>query len=123
MKTQKPKQKQNLPVKGKKSKSTSKPDDPTDELQLAFMSTDLMQDWNAFNDALAAAIDAGKERAELPLAFLRRVQFEISTTPHRFDAVTEEWNRVCDAEGQPDQKKNPPGPEEPGGTEDGNGPF
>jgi hypothetical protein len=131
MKNKPPEQNQNLPVEGKKSKSTSKPpaapasgqEDQTDALQLAFLSTDLMQAKFALDDALAAAIAAGKDRAELPLEFLKAIQFDISATPFRFDAVTEEWNRVCDVEGRPDQKKNPPGPEEPGGTEDENGPF
>ena len=79
-----------LPKKAKSNPATSTSEDASDKLQLAFLSTDLMQDWMEFNDALEAAIKAGKDRGELPLAFLKRVQYEISGTPHRFDAVTEE---------------------------------
>jgi len=113
-----------LPKKAKSNPATSTSEEASDKLQLAFLSTDLMQDWMEFNDALEAAIKTGKDRAELPLAFLKRVQYEISGTPHRFDAVTEEWNRVCDQQGRPEEKKNTPGPEEGGAGEEGtDGPF
>ena len=118
MTTEHPEKKLTLPRSGK-----SDPDD-VDNLYLAFLSTPLMQDWEALCEALRDAKKAGKKTAELPLDFLFAVEGDLLHVPMVFSDVIEEWNRVCDQEGLPEEKKNVPGPEEPGRTGGGDdGPF
>lgn len=73
-------------------------------LQNAFLATEEMDEWQGLHEALTAAVEAGAERAELPLGFLKLVMPEIASMPTMFDVMKEAWNRVCDAEGQPDRK-------------------
>jgi hypothetical protein len=107
MATKNPERKLTLPNSGKSDL------DDTDNLYLAFLSTPMMQDWEALCEALRAAKKAGKKSAELPLDFLLAVSDDILHVPMVFSDVIEEWNRVCDQEGMPQEKKNVPGPEEP----------
>ena len=72
-----------------------------------------MQDREVLCEALRAAKKAGKKKAELPLDFLLAVDGDLLHVPMVFSDVIEEWNRVCDQQGMPQEKKNPPGPEEP----------
>ena len=80
-------------------------DDNADEdnVGTAFLDTKEGDEWRDFVEAMH---DAGEdqERADLPLAFLRRVLPEIATSPTMFDAMKEAWNRVCDEQGEPDRK-------------------
>lgn len=94
---------------------TDEPDEREQQLQDAFLSTEEMDEWQSLHEALTAAVDQGAERAELPLGFLKLVMPEIASMPTMFDAVKEVWNRVCDAEGQPERKFALP---EPGEGED-----
>ena len=137
MKSKKQNPKPTPPVEKKKSTSTSTPDrkltlprnpesnpDDVDNLYLAFLSTPLMQDWEALCEALRDAKKAGKKTAELPLDFLLAVEGDLLHVPMVFSDVIEEWNRVCDQEGMPQEKKNVPGPEEPASPGDKtDGPF
>jgi hypothetical protein len=130
MKSKKQNPKPTPPVEKKKSTSTSTPDrkltlprnpnskstdDDVDNLYLEFLSTGLMQDWEVLCDALRAAEKSGKQTAELPLRFLLTpsIRDDILHVPTIFSGVIEEWNRVCDQQGMPQEKKNTPGPEEP----------
>jgi hypothetical protein len=107
-KTKTPERKLTLPRNAK-----SNPDD-IDNLYLAFLSTTEMQDWTAFVEQARKGIASGKNKIEVPADFLKLVIEDIASTPLSLDAVVEVWNRVCDQEGMPQEKKNTPGPEEPG---------
>lgn len=110
MATKDPKKKLTLPPKAKNSPATL---DDIDNLYLAFLSTPEMQGWEAFVEQARKGIASGKDRIELPTAFLKLVIEDIASTPLSLDALVEVWNRTCDQEGMPEEKKNAPGPEEP----------
>ncbi len=87
--------------------------DPRDAALAAFMETEEFEAWDDFCQAARAALDAGKERAELPTAWLQLVLPEIKTDPEMFQAMIKVWNRECDRLGLAAAKKNElpePGP-------------
>jgi hypothetical protein len=114
MKSKKQNPKPTPPVKSKKSTSNSTPDDGYDAVLDRFLSTLEFQAHNELITALEEADKAGKDRAELPTAFLRMVLLDLKTEPLMFDAMKGVWNRICDEEGFPQQKKRMPKPPKPG---------
>jgi len=113
---------QNLPKKVK-SKSTSRPA-TEDELMALWLEEPIMQEQFALTEAIRRADGSDVEKAIMPTAFLRRIRLDLEQTPHCLPAVNEEWNKFCDRHGWPQAKRNAPGPEEPGRSEDNEtGPF
>jgi hypothetical protein len=86
----------------------------------AFLDTPEMTDWEDFVAAARRQLETGADTVTVPAAFLRRVIDDIATSPLMFAAVQDDWNRHCDAQGQPALKEG-------GGAEDGDnngeGPF
>ncbi len=84
----------------------------------------IMQEQFALTEAIRRADGSDVEKAMMPTAFLRRIRLDLEQTPHCLPAVNEEWNKFCDRHGWPEAKRNAPGPEEPGRSEDNEtGPF
>jgi hypothetical protein len=88
-----------------------------DDLEDKFLGTDEGEAWDEFVQAAREALDSGKERAELPTAFLKLVLPDIAASPTMFDVMREAWNRVCDENGAPERRegqgKNRGGPAKP----------
>jgi hypothetical protein len=80
-------------------------EDEIDALFAAFQDTAEFEAWDAFCHEAKKAIEAGKDRAELPLAFLRLAYIDIKTDPLMFNGMVKAWNRVCDERGMPEEKK------------------
>ena len=115
MKNKKPEQKQNLPEKVKKASQHPNPPaapatgeeeatDASEDISIAFLDTEEATMWRSFCDAAYDAIDAGKERAELPLDFLKLIRGELATDPLLFDELRQAWNRLAGERGEPDRK-------------------
>lgn len=75
-----------------------------DELVELFEATDERQAHDEFCTEASKAVDEGKDRAELPTAFLKLVLAEITVDPLRFAALRQAWNRVCDEQGMQAEK-------------------
>ena len=98
-------------------------EDDIDGLFAAFQDTDEFEAWDAFCQEAKGALEAGKERAELPTAFLRLVLTEIKIDPLKFDGMVKAWNRVCDERGMPEEKKKEIPEPEKTDPESPDGPF
>ncbi len=94
-----------------------------DALFAAFQDTDEFESWDIFCRAAKEALEAGKDRAELPTAFLRLVLTQIKIDPLMFDSMVKAWNRVCDERGMPEEKKKEILEPEKTAPESPNGPF
>ena len=98
-------------------------EDEIDALFAAFQETDEFEAWDAFCHEAKKALEAGKERAELPTAFLRLVLTEIKIDPMMFNGMVKAWNRVCDERGMPEEKKKEIPELEKTAPESPDGPF
>lgn len=89
---------------------------PYETLMAAFLETPEMADWEEFVAAARRQLETSADTVTVPAAFLRRIIDDIATSPLMFTAVQSDWNRHCDAQGQPSFKKE-------GDGEDGGEPF
>jgi len=78
---------------------------PYETLMAAFLDTPDMADWEEFVAAARRQLETGADSVILPAAFLRRVIDDIATSPLMFAAVQGDWNRHCEAQGQPEFKE------------------
>jgi len=95
---------------------------PYETLMAAFLETPEMADWEEFVAAARRQLDTGADTVTVPAAFLRRVIDDIATSPLMFGAVQQDWNRHCDAHGQPEFREGG-GRAEDGDDDNGEGPF
>ena len=93
---------------------------PYETLMAAFLDTPDMADWEEFVAAARRQLDTGADSVTVPAAFLRRVIDDIATSPLMFGAVRQDWNRHCDAQGQPALKE---GSGDGDDDDNGEGPF
>jgi len=80
-------------------------EDEIEALLAAFQNTEEFEAWDAFCYEAKKALEAGKDRAELPLKFLRLAYIDIKIDPLKFNGMVKAWNRVCDERGMPEEKK------------------
>lgn len=95
---------------------------PYETLMAAFLDTPEMTEWEEFVAAARRQLETGADTVTVPAAFLRRVIDDIATSPLMFGAVRQDWNRHCDAHGQPALKEGG-GAEDEDDDNNGEGPF
>jgi hypothetical protein len=81
---------------------------PLERLEEAFIDTDEMREFLAAREKAAQAAERGESEVVMPAALIARI-FDI-TQPHDLAHLRHAWNRVCDEQGMPGEKKPEPAP-------------
>jgi hypothetical protein len=78
-----------------------------DDLYLTYLNTPEMQGWAEFQDLVEKAIEDGTAEVTLPTDFLALILPDVKHIPDKFEALRDVWNRVCDEQGRPEEKRLP----------------
>lgn len=82
-------------------------EDQINELEVRFLDTEEMGDWQTFVDECKQALTDAPEAktVTVPAMFLRRVILDIGMQPKMFGAYQRRYNQLCDEFGLPEEKK------------------